>query len=361
MQRTLTLNERQIDDFTWLEDIDPGYGDLLVVRIGREGKIDKPFVLLDCTINQNTARYSDMVLSHAGVDIGLIKGRRGGIHLFQKHCGLFSSDHQFCAILPLQPKEYEYQRQRSNKSSIFEPLEELFDLEGLYRIFDLECVSRDDCKKPQMKDPSNEASDEEKNIKSYQEGCDKSTSNDKANTGNGHDNSSDGVGREKEKGEGQKEEEDESDNDGEDDDDDEPDTAEDEFDIQEKWNQLLDDIQKAWKCHKWPDEKRQIRTFARIAVRLQQAQKKAYNVEDGKIYRHQVGEVPRDWMTLVKEFGESFFHVKRTEKRSSFSKESADDQSINNSDAEQTLGGSGDEGTKGFTHSGSKVKPSGVK
>ena len=176
MHRTLTLNEQQIDDFTWLQDNDPGDGDLLVIRVGREGRIDKPFVLLDCTINQNTARYSDMVLSHAGIDIGLIKDGVGVIYLIQEHCGLFTSDHQLCAILPLEPKVYESQRQKSNESSIFEPLGDLLDFESLYRIYDLECNSHEDCRKPRMKEPSDEAGDEEYNTKSHEGGCDKSTS-----------------------------------------------------------------------------------------------------------------------------------------------------------------------------------------
>ena len=370
LHRTLTLNEQQIDDFTWLQDIDPGSGDLLVVRIGREGKIDKPLVLLDSTMNQNTAQYSDKVLAHADVDIGLIGDGEGVIYLLQKHRGLFSSDHQFCAILPLEPKVYERRRQKSNKFSIFEPLEQLLDLEGLYRIYDLECSSHVDRKNPQMKDSSNEVGDEKHYTKSYDRSCDKSTSEDKASRGNGHDDSSDDIGEEKDKEKWQKEEEDgkdendddDDDNDDDDnnDDDDEPITDEDELNIQEKWNQHLEDVQKAWKRHKWPDEISQIRTFARVGLRLQLARKKAYNVKYGELYR-QVGEVPIDWMMPVKDFGESFLRVEMTEKRSSFNTKSTDDQSSEDSDTKQTLGDCGDKGKKGVKDLGHKLMSFGVK
>ena len=339
MHRTLTLDEQQTDDFTWIQDRDVGHGDLLVIRVGREGKIDNPLVLLDCTINQNTAQYSDMVISHADVDVGLLRNGIGVIYLLQEHYSFFSSDLQFYAILPLEPQVYQGQRQQSNKSSIFAPLEELLDIEGLYRIYYLECILHEDYKKPLMI----KASDGEYNTKSYEGGCDKITSNDKVSTGNGHDGSRDDVGRKKENEERQNEEEDEKDND-----DDKLTNDEGEYHIQAKWTEHIEDFQEAWKRHNWPDGKSQIRTFARIALRLQQARKKAYNLKDDEIYPYQAGDIPIDWITPVKDFGESVFRVERTDKQSSFNKTPADSQSYKDSDSEQTLRGSGHDRTKGF-------------
>ena len=339
LHRTLTLDEQEIDNFTWLQDRDVGNGDLLVIRVGREGKVDKPLVLLDCTVNRNTAQYSDMVIPHAGVDVGLLRNGIGVIYLLREHYALFSSDLQFCAILPLEPRVYQGQRLKSNKSSIFEPLEELLDIEGLYRIYYLECISHKDHKKPLMI----KAGDEEHNTKSYEEDCDKITSNEKLNTGNRHDGSRDDIGGKKEKEERQNEEEDEKDNDYY-----EPTDDEDEYHIQAKWDDHIEDIQKAWNRHNWPDEKKQIRTFARIALRLQQARKKAYNLKDGEIYPYQAGDIPIDWMTPVKDFGESFFRVERMDKQSSLNKTPADSQSYKDSNSDQTLESSSHDRTNGF-------------
>ena len=148
---------------------------------------------------------------------------------------------------------------------------------------------------------------------------------------------------EEEEGE-EEEDEEEEDEGGIHDDDVEPTTDKDELNIPEKLDQRLENVHRAWKSHKWPNEKSKILTFARVAFRLQSARIKAYNVKDGEMYS-QGDEVPIDWMTPVKGFGKSFLLVKRKQRWSSISK-SADDQSYKSFDMEQTVVGSGDEGKK---------------
>ena len=277
LHRRPTFNAQLINAFTWLQDSDPGHGDLLIIRIGREGEIDKPLVLLDSTTNNNSAQYSAKVLSHAGVDVGLIKGKRG-VYLLRNHPDFFSSNHQFCAILPLEPKADQDQRQKSNKSSIFEPLEKLFDLDGLYRIYD-------------------QASDEEHNAESYQGSDNNDTSDDEADTSSDDDVSGDYE-------EEEEEEEEEMEHEVNIDDNVEPTTDDYELDIPQK--QCFENLHNTWERHEWPDEKREIhQTFARVAIRLDLARQEAYNVKDGNMYS-QGDELPIDWMTPVKLFGKSF-------------------------------------------------------
>ena len=66
-------------------------------------------------------------------------------------------------------------------------------------------------------------------------------------------------------------------------------------------------------------------------------------------------------MTPVESFGMSFLLVERTEKRGSLNSESADNESYNGSDTEQTLVDSGDEGKKAVSKLGEKFKSLGVK
>ena len=373
LHRTLTLDEQQIDDFSWLQVRDPGHGDILAIRVGREGKVDKPLVLLDSTINDNTAQYSEKVLSHAGVDVVLIKEGERLSYLLQKRRSLFTSNHQFCAILPLEPKAYEGQRQNGSRASIFEPLEELLDLESFYRIYDLECSSHANRKRPQVEDRLNEESDEEHNAENHRGSCDEDTSDEEAGTGSEYDSIGDFFEEEAEEGEEEEVDEedvddedadadadDDADDDDDDDDDNEPTTDKDELNIPGKLDQRLENLHKAWHRHKWPSEKRQIITFARVACRVQFAQQKAYNVKNGDFYR-QVGEGPSDWKMPVEGFGKSFFRVIRTEKRSSLNSKLADGQSYKDFDTGPTLNGSHDKGKKAVKVLGSKFKSLGVK
>ena len=347
LHRRPTLDEQQIDDFTWLRDRDPGVSDLLVIRIGREGKIDKPLVLLDCTDSSSSwAAYFGKTLSHAGVDVGPIKGP-GGVYLLRKYRGFFSSDHQFCAIMPLEPRLYQAQRRKPNESTIFGPLEKLLDLDGFYRIYGHECNSHLDRKRPQMKEHLHEVSDEEE-MEGEQ---DEDEEEEEEEEGEEDDDEEEEEEWEEGEEEGEEEEDEEEEDEVEedegniDDNDVQPTTDKDEPNIAERLGQYLENVHRAWERHKWPDEKRQILTFARVALRLQSARIKAYNVKDGGLYS-QGDELPSDWITPVKGFGKSFLLVERTERRRSSISESADDQSYKGFDMEQTLVGSGDEEEK---------------
>ena len=357
LHRRPTLNEQQIDGFTWLLDRDPKNGNLLIIRLGREGKLDRPLILLDFEMfsrSKKRAQYSGRVPSRKGVDVGLIKGE-GGIYLLQEHRSLFSSDHQFCAILPLESEAYQDLRRKSNKSSIFEPLEELLDLDGLYRIIDLECISHAACRRPQMKIYSNEESDEEDSAGSRQESdeedstgsrkesdeedetgshegdCAEETSDDEVDQSSNYVESGDNV-EDEEKAE---------------------------TDISKKWEHYLEHVHKAWERHKWPSEKHQILTFARIALKLETAEIKAYKANLDKMYS-QVCELPIDCMTPVKGFRKSFLLIEGKEKRGPLVSKSTDNQSNDDYETEQKLVDSGDEGKKDVSKLGGKFKSLGV-
>jgi len=341
LHRRPTLNEQQIDDFTWLQDGDTGNGDLLVVRLGREGKIDKPLILLEYSNSDHSPRYSGKLPSHAGVDVGLMWGE-GGVHLLRQQREFFSSDHQFCAILPLKPKVYQGQRRKPRESSIFEPLEELLDLDGFYRIYDLEYTSDGDRRRPQVEDHSDIAIDDEDNAESDQGTYNEVTSDDEADIRSDADGSSDDVEEEEEEeGESTVNDHEESTSD------------EDELDTPEKSHQRLDSVHTAWKNHHWPKSAAQGKAFARIAIRLDLAKTIAYKVKDIKMYSG--GEkLPIDWMTPVKGFGKSYLRVQKTEKRDSPTSESSDNQLYEGSDPDQTLVDSGDMGKEAISELGRK-------
>lgn len=347
LHRRPTLNEQQINDFTWLQDRDPDHGDLLVVRLGREGKIDKPLILLDSSSNNKSARYPGKLPSHAGVNVGLIQGA-GGVNLLREHCEFFSSDHQFCAILPLESKDYQDHRRKSKKPSIFEPLEELLDLDGFYRIYDLKCSSDEDRRRPQVKDHSDEPMDEEDGAENDQENYDEGAFDDETDICNDDDGSRDDV---EEEGEGEKGKE-EEDIDG---DDKESTSDEDELDTPEKLYQLLDNVHKGWESHQWPKSITQGVAFGRIANRLDSVGTTAYEVKDGKMYSRG-DEDAVDWTTPVKGFGKSFLRVTtRSEKQASLGESSgseSDNQGYEDSDPDHTLVDAGDMGQEAVSELG---------
>ena len=342
LPRRQTLNEQQINDFTWIQDRDPGYGDLLIIRLGREGKIDKPLVLLasDLFIINNRFGASNSPFRSSnnsfpsfffpiGVDVGLIKGKRG-VHLLREHSGFFSSDHQFCAILPLVPAVYQGQRRKSKKSSIFGPLEKLLDLDGLYRLCELECSSHGDCRGLQVKGHPNEARDEEDSAESNRGSCDEDTCSD------------DGSGSDYVEEEEKEEEEEDKDHGDNDDNDNDGNSL---LDISRKRYQRLENVPTSWTRHKWPKEKDRILKFAGVALRLDSATAVVYKMKDIGIFGRDEELLPVSLITPVREFGKSFLLVERTEKRSSLSNESPDNQSYVDSDTERTLVGLGDKGT----------------
>ncbi len=228
-------------------------------------------------------------------------------------------------------------------------MEELLDLDGFYRIYDLEYTSDGDRRRPQVEDHSDIAIDDEDNAESDQGTYNEVTSDDEADIRSDADGSSDDVEEEEEEeGESTVNDHEESTSD------------EDELDTPEKSHQRLDSVHTAWKNHHWPKSAAQGKAFARIAIRLDLAKTIAYKVKDIKMYSG--GEkLPIDWMTPVKGFGKSYLRVQKTEKRDSPTSESSDNQLYEGSDPDQTLVDSGDMGKEAISELGRKFNFLGVK
>ena len=253
------------------------------------------------------------------------------------------------------PATYRGQRRKPKKSSIFGLLEKLLDLDGLYRLYELECSSCGDCRRLQVNNRSNETRDGEDSAENYGGSCDEDLSDDEEDIRSDDGGGSDYVEEEEEeeeehdKGHGDDEEEEEEDDDdvGDGGDDDGRDNdGRDDYDANDrsrKRYQLIENVHKCWRRHKWPKEKDRILEFARIALRLDSATTIAYEVKESSVVGRSE-ELPVSLMTPVREFGKSFLLVERTEKRSSLFSESLDNQSYVNSDTERTLVGFGNKG-----------------
>ena len=129
----------EIDSYNWILDRDPGYGDLLLIRIDENGTRRRPIVFFDSvgwTADWNDPGFNsilaDEMKRHRSDTLPRFTVTRKG-HDYLWQCGRSKFNHfrretQFCAILPLDRAEYNRQRPQSKKRQLFEPLESLLDL-----------------------------------------------------------------------------------------------------------------------------------------------------------------------------------------------------------------------------------------
>ncbi len=124
----------EIENYSWILDRDPGRGDLLVIRIDRNGERRRPLVFFD-TPDWTTGSHNDNINSILVDEMKRHKSnilprfrvdRKGRNYLW--NCGPSRIHHirnatQFCAILPLDYKEYTGRPSKLEESQLFEPLE----------------------------------------------------------------------------------------------------------------------------------------------------------------------------------------------------------------------------------------------
>ena len=126
----------EIDSYNWVMDRDPGDGDLLLIRIDKNGKRRRPLIVFgsagwdDPSFNSILAdemqRYPSEVLPTFTVD------KKGRNYLWNccrsKKFRYIKHQTQFCAILPLDRTAYDQQLPKLKESQLFEPLELLFNI-----------------------------------------------------------------------------------------------------------------------------------------------------------------------------------------------------------------------------------------
>lgn len=129
----------EIDSYNWILDRDPGYGDLLLIRIDENGTRRRPIVFFDSvgwTADWNEPEFksilADEMKRHYSDTLPRFTVDRRGRH-YLWHCGPSKFNHirreiQFCAVIPLDRAEYNRQRPQSKERQLFEPLERLLDL-----------------------------------------------------------------------------------------------------------------------------------------------------------------------------------------------------------------------------------------
>lgn len=113
----------EIDSYNWILDRDPGHGDLFLLLVNRNGQRSKPLVLFnrtDWTVGWND--LNDEKLQHEPKFTVNEKNRN-----YLRNCAslYITSETQFCAILPIDHKEYSRQPSKSMCQQVFEPLESL--------------------------------------------------------------------------------------------------------------------------------------------------------------------------------------------------------------------------------------------
>ena len=277
-------------------------------------------------LKNGRSRCHGDVPSRKGIDVELLDDS-GGIYLVQDYPSLFSSKHQFCAILPLDAGAYQKLRRSSKRSSIFGALEKLLDLDSLYHTIGRECI-------PQMTvdldEESGEADESESQRGNRAE--DETSSGETEDQGTDYVEESDHDVEERGEEEGEPEEEEEEveeekeeeEEEGEEDDDDDGDEKA-ETDLSEQWDRYLELFHTAWKHHKWPSGMRQSRIFDQIALRMDNPAKfKIHKKTDlDKICKKTdvdsicagQNDLPIDCMTPVREFRKSFMLIERREEQ----------------------------------------------
>lgn len=133
----------EFNSYDWILNRDPLYGDLLLLRIDKDGTRRRPVVFFDSVgwtaadwnepdfksiFTDEMKRYHSNILPRFTVD-------RKGRHYFWQFglskSNLIRRETQFCAILPLDHAEYDRQRPQSRERQLFEPLESLLNLSVL--------------------------------------------------------------------------------------------------------------------------------------------------------------------------------------------------------------------------------------
>ena len=138
----------EIDSYYWLLDRDPGKGDLLLIRINKNGTRRKPLVIfdsLDGSIDWDDDRFrlifkDEVVRCHSDVTAKFTIDRKKRHYLWnctRSKSPSFKCGIQFCAILPLNHKEDRRQRTMpSKKNVLFEPLESSLNVSSLLNKID---------------------------------------------------------------------------------------------------------------------------------------------------------------------------------------------------------------------------------
>ena len=248
LRRRPTLNQKLIENYTWIQDRDPGTGHLLVIRVERSGKIAaKPLVLLR-DMKRNTQKTPFL----PGVDVGYFKTGSAGINVIIRHRRHYWSreTHQFYAILPVKPKAYFAQFNESSHSAFFAPIEEELDLDDFYRTFDRLSRLPSDC--PAPKGTSSSKTTERK------------SSNKNVNCK----------------------------------------TANSSTDLEK----LLENIHGAWKRHVWPDKKDLVFAFARVGLALGSVKENVLHESGSLPWDYSSvddieGGFPDEWVMPRKHFG----------------------------------------------------------
>ncbi len=129
----------EIDSYNWMLDRDPGYGDLLLIRIDENGRRRRPIVFFDSvgwTSDWNDPEFKSILADetkrhHYDVSSRFTMDRKSHNYLWQCSRSRFNhirSQTQFCAILPLDRAEYNRQRPHLKERQLFEPLESLLGI-----------------------------------------------------------------------------------------------------------------------------------------------------------------------------------------------------------------------------------------
>ena len=142
----------ELRDYAWLQDMDPGDSDLLIIRVTEKGYILKPMLIFD-SARWNIPNFRRILGDEEPrVPEDLIRkftSDARGRHHFSRSSYLRSGV-QFCAIVPLCPTKYKRQRRLiESKDGLFKPLNSLLGISELLYNASNEakewCICRSEC------------------------------------------------------------------------------------------------------------------------------------------------------------------------------------------------------------------------
>jgi hypothetical protein len=146
-----------LDNYIWIQDKDPGFTNVLVLKIDQSGNLTKPVVVFDSHHWQDQ-EFSQLVSHerfrwHSGVDAKFLFDRKQRHYLrkllYEFLIGANGPGIQFCAIFPLDEDQYRNSCcDKSENDDMFRPMEALLDIPDLLHAIKKSTKKWCSCRRP---------------------------------------------------------------------------------------------------------------------------------------------------------------------------------------------------------------------
>ena len=126
----------ELDEYVWITNRDPGYGDILVIAIDRQGRVQRPFVVFDLDLPQISGEVRRRLKTEKRMYDRKTKNGfvwdENGLHYinFNKRCSSrMSTRNQFYLLCSLDPDKYYYEKMNATSGGrLFDELEKILKI-----------------------------------------------------------------------------------------------------------------------------------------------------------------------------------------------------------------------------------------